>query len=119
MTNSVCSAVTHEEAKTHAVEKATSSNSWTLTMTRNLKSWSPSSTVKVCYPSLRITDPNFVYTNSAQTDISRRFKDVTGKVPSRGLQRDDSRHEEAVGITALDVLEQTLDRLSGRNRKHE
>jgi hypothetical protein len=119
MINSVCSAVTHEEAKTHAVEKATSLNSGILTMTRNLKSWSPSSTVKVCYPSLRVTDPRFVYTNAAQTDISRRFKDVTRQVPSRGLQRDDSRHEEAVGVTALDVLEQTLDRLSGRNRQHE
>lgn len=119
MTNSVCSVAHHEEAKTHAVEKATSSNSKTLTMTRNLKSWSPSSTVKVCYPSLRVTDPRFVYTNAAQTDISRRFKDVTGKVPSGRLQRDDSRHEKAVGVTALDVLEQTLDRLSGRNRKHE
>ena len=119
MTNSVCSAVTHEEAKTHAVEKATSSNSKTLTMTRNLKSWSPSSTVKVCYPSLRVTDPRFVYTNAAQTDISRRFKDVAGKVPSGGLQRDDSRHEEETRVTALDVLEQTLDRLSGRNSKHE
>ena len=116
MINSVCSAVTHEEAKTHVAEKATSSNSKTLTMTRNMKSLSPSLTARVCYPSLRVTDPRFVYTNAAQTDISRRFKDVAGKVPSGGLQRDDSRHEETIGVTALDVLEQTLDRLSGRNR---
>lgn len=119
MINSVCSAVTQEEAKTPAVEKATSSNSKTLTMTRNLKSLSPSSTAKVCYPSLRVTDPRFVYTNAAQTDISRRFKDVTTQIHGGRLQRDDSGLEEKTGLTALDVLEQTLDRLSRGNRQHE
>ena len=119
MTNSACFAVRQEEAKTLVAEKTISSNSKILTMTRNQKSLSPSSTAKVCYPSLPITDPRFVYTNSSQTDISRRFKDVTRKVPGWGLQRNDSRHENEAGFTPLDVLEQTLDRLSRGNCEHE
>jgi len=30
--------------------------------------------MKILYPSLRITDPSFKYTNSAQTDIRETFK---------------------------------------------
>lgn len=119
MTNSVCSAAHHEEAKTLVAEKTISSNSKTLTMTRNMKSLSPSSTVKVCYPSLRVTDPRFVYTNAAQTDISRRFKDVTTQIHGGRLQRDDFGPETKSRIPALDVLEQTVERLSRANRQHE
>jgi len=30
--------------------------------------------MKILYPSLRITDPSFKYTNSAQTDIRETFR---------------------------------------------
>jgi hypothetical protein len=119
MTNSACYASNHEEAKTNAVANNTSSNSKTLMTTHKPKLSSQLSTAKVTYPSLRITDPRFVYTNSSQTDISRRFKDVTREIPGGRLQRDDSGLEAETRITALDVLEQTLDRLSGRNSQHE
>jgi hypothetical protein len=119
MINSVCSVSSHEEAKTNAVANNTSSSSKTLMTTHKPKLSSQLSTAKVTYPSLRITDPRFVYTNSSQTDISRRFKDVTREIPGGRLQRDDSGLEAENRITALDVLEQTLDRLSGRNIQHE
>ena len=119
MTNSVCSASNHEETKMSVAASNTSSNSKTLTTTHKTKLSSQSSTAKITYPSLRITDPRFVYTNASQTDISRRFKDVTREIPGGRLQRDDSGLATEARISALDVLEQTLDRLSGRNSQHE
>ena len=119
MTNSVCSASNHEETKMSVAASNTSSNSQTLTTTHKQKLSSQLSMAKITYPSLRVTDPRFVYTNASQTDIRRRFQDVTREIPGRRLQRDDSGLETKSRIPALDVLEQKLDRLSARNSQHE
>lgn len=76
MSNSVCIVASREEQRMNAVESHTSFLCETLTSTPSGKLQKNSPTVKVTLPSIRITDPKFVYTNSAQTDISRRFKDV-------------------------------------------
>ena len=119
MINSVCSVSSHEEAKMNVAANNTSSSSKTLTMTHKPKLSSQLSTAKVTYPSLRITDPRFVYTNASQTDISRRFKDVIREIHGRRLLGNDSGLETKSRIPALDVLEQKLDRLSARNSQHE
>ena len=76
MSNSVCIVAKPEEQKTSVVTKVTSFLCETLISTHNGKLQKSSPSPKVTMPSMRITDPKFVYTNAAQTDISKRFKNV-------------------------------------------